>query len=255
MTKTALITGASSGIGKACALKFAGEGWKVILNGRRKGHLEDLGNYIKNEFNGQAYILPFNVSDKQAVFKAIEKLPEEWKKIDLLINNAGLAAGADPIHKGSTDDWDTMIDTNLKGLLYVTKAVVNGMVERKEGHIINIGSIAAKDTYPKGNVYCGTKRGVEAITNGMRIDLLEYNIKVSLINPGATETEFSLVRYKGDKEKAESVYKGYTPLYGEDVAQVIYFAANLPPHVNINDLLLMPTAQASAVCFNKKHKT
>jgi len=252
MTKTALITGASSGIGKACALKFAEEGWNVILNGRRKGHLEDISNHIKNELNGQVYSLPFNVSDKEAVFKAIEGLPKEWAKIDLLINNAGLAAGSDPIHKGSTDDWEAMIDTNLKGLLYVTKAVVNGMIEQKEGHIINIGSIAAKDPYPKGNVYCGTKSGVEAITNGMRMDLLEYNIKVSLINPGATETEFSLVRYKGDKEKAENVYKGYTPLSGEDVAQVIYFAAILPPHVNINDLLLMPTAQASAVFFNKK---
>ncbi len=252
MTKTVLITGSTSGIGKACAMRFASEGWNVIINGRRKGHLEKLKKEIENSSNSKAFSLPFNVSDKNAVNTAIENLPKEWRNIDLLINNAGLAVGLDPIHKGNPDDWDAMIDTNIKGLLYVTKAIVPGMIKRKSGHIINIGSIAAKDVYPKGNVYCGTKRGVEAITFGMRMDLLEFNIKVSLVNPGATETEFSLVRFKGDIEKAENVYKGYKPLSGEDVANVIYFAATLPPHVNINDLLLMPAAQASANLINKK---
>ncbi len=252
MTKTVLITGSTSGIGKACAIKFASQGWNVIINGRRKGHLEKLKKEIENSSNSKAFSLPFNVSDKNAVNTAIDNLPKEWRNIDLLINNAGLAVGLDPIHKGNSDDWDAMIDTNIKGLLYVTKAIVPLMIKRKSGHIINIGSIAAKDVYPKGNVYCGTKRAVEAITFGMRMDLLDFNIKVSLVNPGATETEFSLVRFKGDIEKAENVYKGYKPLSGEDVANVIYFAATLPPHVNINDLLLMPTAQASANFFNKK---
>ena len=252
MTKTVLITGSTSGIGKACAIKFASQGWNVIINGRRKGHLDEIKKEIENSSNSKAFSLPFNVSDKNAVNTAIDNLPKEWRNIDLLINNAGLAVGLDPIHKGNPDDWDAMIDTNIKGLLYVTKAIVPGMIKRKSGHIINIGSIAAKDVYPKGNVYCGTKRAVEAITFGMRMDLLDFNIKVSLVNPGATETEFSLVRFKGDIEKAENVYKGYKPLSGEDVANVIYFAATLPPHVNINDLLLMPTAQASANFFNKK---
>jgi len=252
MTKTVLITGSTSGIGKACAIKFASQGWNVIINGRRKGHLDEIKKEIENSSNSKAFPLPFNVSDKNAVNTAIDNLPKEWRNIDLLINNAGLAVGLDPIHKGNSDDWDAMIDTNIKGLLYVTKAIVPLMIKRKSGHIINIGSIAAKDVYPKGNVYCGTKRAVEAITFGMRMDLLDFNIKVSLVNPGATETEFSLVRFKGDIEKAENVYKGYKPLSGEDVANVIYFAATLPPHVNINDLLLMPTAQASANFFNKK---
>ncbi len=252
MGKTVFITGATSGIGRSCAYKFASEKWNLIINGRRKDHLEELSKHIESNYECKVHALPFNVSNKDAVFSAIDSLPKEFKNIDLLVNNAGLAVGLDPIQNGNTDDWDAMIDTNIKGLLYVTKAVVPDMIKRKSGHIINIGSIAAKDVYPKGNVYCGTKRGVEAITFGMRMDLLDYNIKVSLINPGATETEFSLVRFKGDKDKAEKVYKGYQPLSGDDVANVIYFAATLPPHVNINDLLLMPTAQASANFFNKK---
>ncbi len=252
MAKTVLITGATSGIGKACALRFSSEGWRVIINGRRKDRLEELYSLIRKKFNVEVHILPFDVCDKNAVFDSVGNLPEEWKAIDLLVNNAGLALGLDPVDQADTGDWDTMIETNLKGLLYVTKAVVADMVKRKKGHIINLGSIAAKETYPKGSVYCATKKGVEAITQGMRIDLLEYNIKVSLINPGATETEFSLVRFKGDNEKAENVYKGYQPLTGEDVANAVFFAASLPPHANINDLLLMPTAQASANFFHKK---
>lgn len=255
MSKTVLITGATSGIGEACAFKFASEGWNLIINGRRKVHLENLREKLKKEYDCESYCLPFDVSNKTQVFERIEKLPKEWNNIDLLINNAGLAAGFDSIHKGCTDDWDIMIDTNIKGLLYVTKAVIMGMVKRKKGHIINIGSIAAKDTYPKGNVYCATKSAVDALTKGMRMDLLDYNIKVSLVNPGATKTEFSLVRFKGDMEKSDNVYKGYEPLSGNDIAEVVFFAATLPPHVNINDLLVMPSAQASAVLFNKNNKS
>lgn len=249
MTKTALITGATSGIGEATAYEFSKYGIKLILCGRR---LERL-SIIKKELEKltDIHILNFDVRDKQATFDAIGSLPDNFKTIDILINNAGNAHGLDPIEKGSLDDWDAMMDINVKGLLYVSKAVIPQMTERKAGHIINIGSSAGKEVYPKGNVYCGSKHAVLAITEGMRIDLNPYGIKVGAINPGMVETEFSQVRFKGDKI-ADSVYKGFKALQAKDVAEVIYFAISRPPHVNIADVLMFCTAQASSTIVKKE---
>jgi 3-hydroxy acid dehydrogenase / malonic semialdehyde reductase len=199
-------------------------------------------------------VLPlcFDVRKQEEVKNAIDSIPVKWKKIDVLVNNAGLAVGLNPVHEGVIDDWERMIDTNVKGLLYMTRSVSPLMVERQHGHIINIGSIAGKEVYPNGSVYCGSKYAVDAITKGMRIDLLPYNIKVTQVAPGAADTEFSLVRFKGDKQKADNVYKGFTPLSADDVADAVYYVATLPPHVNVNDMVLMPTAQASSMHFNKK---
>jgi len=240
-----LVTGASAGFGKAIAIKFAEHGYDVIINGRRKDLLAKLEREIIDIFQVNVHALPFDVQDNKAVETAINSLPYNWKKIDVLVNNAGLASGLSPIHEGDVRDWDTMIDTNLKGLLYVSRAIMPGMVERNKGHIINVGSIAGKEAYAKGNIYCATKHAVDAISKSMRIDLLPYGIKVTAVNPGAAETEFSLVRFKGDAERAKQVYQGYVPLQPEDIAEVVYFAASRPPHVVLNDIIITPLAQAN----------
>jgi len=247
--KTALITGATSGIGRATAHEFAKHHIKLILCGRRQERL----NTIKSALSKQTDVitLNFDIRDKTKVFNAIESLPESFKPIDILINNAGNAHGLDPIQDGKLDDWDAMMDINVKGLLYVSKAVIPQMTERNSGHIINIGSSAGREVYPKGNVYCASKHAVAAITEGMRIDLNPYNIKVSSINPGLVETEFSKVRFKGDAI-ADTVYKGYKALQPEDIADIIYFAITRPQHVNIADLLVFPTAQANSVTVKKE---
>jgi NADP-dependent 3-hydroxy acid dehydrogenase YdfG len=252
MTKITMITGATSGIGRACAMRFASLGHKLILTGRRVNRLENLKKEIENTHEVAVLVLDFDVRNNHDVRAAIDGLSEEWKEIDILINNAGLALGLDPIEEGSLEDWEQMIDTNIKGLLYVTRAVAPGMKARKTGHIINIGSIAGREVYPKGNVYCSTKHAVDALSQGMRIDLLSHGIRVTQISPGAVKTEFSKVRFHGDEERAQNVYKGFKPLEGDDVAGVVAYVTTLPPHVNINDLLIMPTAQASAAIFHKE---
>ena len=251
MNKIVLITGATSGIGEASAHKFAENSFNVIISGRRKERLQQVGEQLKELYGIDVFILELDVRDKEQVKAAVSGLPEEWKNIDILLNNAGLALGLKPFQGGSEDDWDTMIDTNIKGLLYVGKAVANLMISRGHGHIINIGSIAGKEVYPRGNVYSATKHAVDAITKGMRQDLLKDGIRVTQVAPGAVETEFSLVRFKGDEEKAARVYLDYRPLTPEDVAEVVYFSTTLPDHVNINDVVVMPTDQANATTFNK----
>lgn len=251
MNKIAFITGASSGFGEACAHEFAKNGYAVILNGRRRERLEGVKDTLQKEYNALCHLLPFDVRDREAAFSAVQSLPEEWKHIDVLVNNAGLALGRDLFDEANLDDWDTMIDTNVKGLLYVSKAVVPVMKERRSGHIINIGSIAGKEVYERGNVYCASKHAVDALSRSMRIDLLSYGIKVTGIHPGAAETEFSLVRFKGNEETAKKVYEGYQPLSASDVASLVYYAASLPPHVCINDLVVTCTAQANSYHFKK----
>jgi 3-hydroxy acid dehydrogenase / malonic semialdehyde reductase len=250
-TKTVFITGATAGFGAACAHKFAAAGYRLILTGRRKERLQQQQQTLQQQYNAQTFNLPFDVQDRQAVFAAVESLPAEWQTVDVLINNAGLALGRDLFDEASLDDWDTMIDTNLKGLLYVSKAVLPYMKKTGGGHIINVGSIAGKEVYERGNVYCATKHAVDAISKAMRIDLLQHRIKVTAIHPGAAETEFSVVRFKGDEASAKKVYEGYQPLTADDVADVIYYTTTLPAHVCINDLVLTPTQQASAIHFNK----
>ncbi|HNW89195.1 MAG TPA: SDR family oxidoreductase [Bacteroidales bacterium] len=250
--KTVLITGATSGIGLACAEIFAQNGYHLIVTGRRNDRLKKMADNYPRKYKIEVLALNFDVRNKQETAKALGNLPEKWKQIDILINNAGLAAGLEPIQDGNTDDWDAMIDTNLKGLLYVSKCIIPLMIARNKGHIINIGSIAGKEAYRNGNVYCATKAAVDSLTRSMRIDLLAYNIKVTQIAPGAAETEFSLVRFKGDRESAKKVYDGYQPLRGSDIANIIFFAATLPPHVNINDMIITPTAQANTVHFDRK---
>ena len=252
MKKIILITGATSGFGKAIALKFAQDGDDLVITGRRKERLELVAGEIREQLGVKVLSLSFDVRKLEECEKAIQSLPEEWKKIDILVNNAGLAVGLHPVHEGVIDDWERMIDTNVKGLLYMTRLVAPMMVERGHGHIINIGSIAGREVYPNGSAYCGSKFAVNAITKGMRIDLLPHNIKVTEILPGAAETEFSMVRFKGDKERADAVYKGFKPLSAKDVADVVFYTASLPPHVNINELILMPTAQASSMHFHRK---
>lgn len=249
MNKTVLITGATSGIGLAAAELFAQNQYRLVICGRREERLLEFKK--KHAANPNIEHLVFDVRDKDQVFKAIESLPEEYKAVDILINNAGNAHGLSPIHEGNLEDWDAMMDINVKGLLYVTKSIVPGMVDRKSGHIINIGSVAGKEAYAKGNVYCASKFAVDAISTGMRIDLNEFGIKVSEINPGAVNTEFSSVRFKGDEKKADKVYEGFKPLLAEDIADIIYFVATRPAHVNIADLLVFPTAQASASVINR----
>jgi NADP-dependent 3-hydroxy acid dehydrogenase YdfG len=245
MKKIALITGATTGIGNAAAHKLAEKNYNLILTGRRKNLLDDLKKELGIKYRADVLTLNFDVRDNNKVVEMIGSLPDSWKKIDVLINNAGLAAGFSSIENGDLSDWDQMIDTNIKGLLYITKAVAPLMIENGQGHIVNISSIAAKEVYENGNVYCATKHAVDALTKGMRIDMLEHNIKVTSIAPGAVETEFSLVRFKGDKERAAKVYEGFTPLFAEDIADAIYYAISRPAHVNINDMLIMPAAQAS----------
>tara|TARA_R100001369_G_scaffold91426_1_gene132696 strand:- start:940 stop:1692 length:753 start_codon:yes stop_codon:yes gene_type:complete len=250
MNKTALITGATSGIGRAIAKNFANNGLHIILCGRRQERLDALQKEL-SEIT-KMHTLNFDVRDKKTVFEQLQNLPEAFSKIDILINNAGNAHGKDPIYEGNTDDWDAMIDINVKGLLYVTKAILPQMIERKSGHIINIGSTAGKEVYPTGNVYCASKHAVDAINEGMRLDLNGKGIKIGAINPGLVETEFSEVRYKGDTEKADKVYQGYTPLQPEDIADIIWFAITRPPHVNIADLTVMCLDQSSSTVINKK---
>jgi 3-hydroxy acid dehydrogenase/malonic semialdehyde reductase len=249
--KIVLITGATSGIGKACAEKFAANGHNLIITGRRSGRLDEIENQLKEKYGVDVLTLNFDVRDKSEVNRAIGSLESPWSAIDILVNNAGLAVGLNTLQEGETDDWERMIDTNIKGLLYVSRAVLPGMTERRRGHVINIGSIAGKEVYPGGNVYCATKHAVDALTKAMRIDTVKYGIKVTQVAPGAVETEFSVVRFKGDREKADAVYKGFEPLHPEDIAEVVYFSTTLPAHVNINDMVVMPTAQASATIFHK----
>lgn len=252
MNKIALVTGATSGLGRAIAEKLAKEGYNVIITGRRKERLEELEKELSVKYESRVLPLNFDVRVYDEVKEAIDTLPNEWKNIDILVNNAGLAAGLSPIHEGDVDDWEQMIDTNVKGLLYVTRTVSPGMVARKSGHIINIGSIAGRVAYPNGAVYCATKFAVKALSEGMRMDFLPYNIRVTQVSPGAVETEFSLVRFKGDKSKADKVYQGYENLVADDIAESVYFAISQPPHVDIQDLLVMPTAQATGNMFHKE---
>lgn len=249
MSRIALITGATSGIGKAIAESFAEVGIDLILCGRRHERLEDLKQQLSASV--KVHTLAFDVREREAVFEAIASLPEEWKAIDILVNNAGNAHGLSAIQDGNIDDWDAMMDGNVKGLLYVSKAIIAIMKQRYKGHIINLSSIAGKQTYPNGNVYCASKAAVEALSEGMRLDLNPYGIKVTNIAPGAVETEFSLVRFKGDSERAANVYKGFQPLKAEDIASVVTYVVNQPAHVVLADITILPTAQASAMVLKR----
>jgi len=249
----ALITGATSGFGKAIAFKFAANNYNLIITGRRAKRLHELSHTLTTTYGVQVITLTFDVRNRQATFDAIEQLPAEWKAVDVLVNNAGLALGRDYFDDASIDDWDTMIDTNVKGLLYVSKAVIPGMIARRQGHIINIGSTAGKEVYEKGNTYCATKYAVNALSQAMRIDLLRHRIKVTAVHPGAADTEFSNVRFKGDAEQAKKVYEGYDPLTADDVADVVYYTTTLPAHVCINDLVMTCTAQANSMYLHKDH--
>jgi len=251
MQKTILITGATSGFGKACAHSFAQEHHRLIITGRRDNRLKAEAETLFRLFGVDVLTLNFDVRDREAVQQAIDTIPAPWRNIDILINNAGLAAGSDPIQDGNMDDWEQMIDTNIKGLLFVTRNIIPLLLTSKYPHIVNIGSIAGKEVYAKGNVYCATKFAVDALTRGMRIDLLNQGVKVSQVAPGAAETEFSQVRFKGDMDAAANVYKGYKPLMAEDIANAVLWITSLPAHVNVNDLVIMPTAQASPGYFHK----
>lgn len=251
MQKTILVTGATSGFGKAIAEKFASEKWNCIITGRRKEKLEDLANSLKNSYGIKVLPLAFDVQDREAVFNTLGNLPTEWQSIDLLVNNAGLALGRDSFELANLNDWETMIDTNVKGVMYVTKAILPYLTERKKGHIINIGSTAGKEVYKDGNAYCASKHAVDALSKAMRMDLLPYQIKVTVIHPGAAETEFSLVRFKGDEQKADLVYDGYKALEAIDIADIAYYTATLPTHVCINDLVVTCVAQANSFYLYK----
>ena len=251
MSKIALVTGATSGIGEATAMIFAENGIDVIITGRREDRLNILKNKLQ-AMNVRVLSLCFDVRSEEDVASNLGNLPSDWKDVDILVNNAGLAAGLSTFQDGDSDDWNRMIDTNIKGLIYVTRTISPGMIERQKGHIINIGSIAGKEVYPNGNVYCATKHAVDAISKGMRIDMLPHNIKVTQVCPGAVETEFSIVRFHGDKERADKVYEGFDNLVAKDIADCIWFVVSRPPHVNINDMVVMPTAQASGSIFSKK---
>ncbi|MDP4260889.1 MAG: SDR family NAD(P)-dependent oxidoreductase [Bacteroidota bacterium] len=251
MSKIIFITGATSGFGKATAEKFAAHGYDLILNGRRTDRLNELCRSLEKKYNIACLALPFDVQDEKAVAEAIDSLPGSWKKIDVLFNNAGLALGRDYFDEADMNDWNIMVDTNIKGFMYVAKAVSKIMAANKQGHIINMGSIAGKQVYEKGNMYCATKFAVDALNHAMRIDLLRHNIKVTGIHPGAAETEFSLVRFKGDEGTAKKIYDGLKPLTAEDIADVIWYCASLPAHVCINDLTITCTQQADAIYFNR----
>ncbi|MFB2880746.1 SDR family oxidoreductase [Floridanema aerugineum] len=246
-----LITGASSGIGASCAQVFAQAGAKLILAARRKEKLQEIADRLNKEFTTEIYLIELDVRDRQAVETALNSLPESWQNIDILINNAGLSRGLSKLHEGDFQDWEEMIDTNVKGLLYLTRYVVPGMVSRGKGHVVNIGSIAGRQTYPGGNVYCGSKAAVRAISEGLKQDLLGTPIRVSCIDPGLVETEFSQVRFHGDTERAEKVYQGLTPLTGDDVADVVFFCVTRPTHVNISEILLVPVDQASTTLVHR----
>jgi len=246
MNNIIFVTGATSGFGKAIAEKFASHGWNCIITGRRKDRLDELAGQLTTNYGAQVLPLHFDVRSREEVFNAVQTIPAEWQAIDVLVNNAGLAAGRDSFDTASIDDWDMMIDTNVKGLLYISKAVLPFFIERKKGHIINIGSTAGKEVYTNGNVYCASKFAVDAISKAQRIDLLPHKIKVTAIHPGAAETEFSLVRFKGDEAKAKSIYDGFVPLSANDIADTVYYCAALPVHVCINDLVITCTAQANS---------
>ena len=252
MKKIALVTGATSGIGKATAIALADCGYNLIITGRRKEQLNELKSDLEIKYKTESFVLCFDVRNKNEVCVAIESMPEQWKNIDLLINNAGLAVNLNHIQDGILEDWDRMIDTNVKGLLYVTRYIAPLMIAANKGHIINIGSVAGKDVYENGNVYCATKHAVDALSKAMRIDMLKNNIKVTNLCPGLVETEFSIVRFKNDIKRAKAVYAGMTPLTGEDIASIIKFIVNLPPHVCINDIVVAPTAQANAMLVNRE---
>ena len=252
MRKIVLVTGATAGIGKAVAEIVAKNGHNLILTGRRKDLLDELKNELGVKYKSDVLTLNFDIRDRQQTEDAINNLPKSWENIDALINNAGLSLGLTPIQEGMVDDWDQMIDTNIKGLLYITRKVAPLMVKRNSGHIVNISSIAAKELYEGGNVYCATKHAVDALTKGMRIDLVKHNIKVTSISPGMVETEFSIVRFKGDQTRADKVYEGLIPLNADDVAEAVWFALSRPAHVNINDMLIMPTAQANITTVVRK---
>lgn len=252
MEKIILITGATSGFGKAIAEKFASNQWNCIITGRREDRLHDFADELREKYGIRVLSLVFDVQQKIQVEEQLTNLPDTWKNIDVLVNNAGLALGRDSFQDASIEDWDTMFDTNVKGLAYVSKAIIPTMIERKTGHIFNIGSTAAKEVYPNGNGYCASKHAVDALSKSMRIDLLPFKIKVTGIHPGAADTEFSQVRFKGDEEKAKSVYKGFKPLYANDIADIIFYCAHLPEHVCINDLVVTCTAQANNFNFHKE---
>ncbi|MCW3081979.1 MAG: family NAD(P)-dependent oxidoreductase [Segetibacter sp.] len=252
MHKIVLITGVTSGFGKAIAEKFASGSWNCIITGRRADKLHAIADELREKFSVRVLSLVFDVRHNDEVKQNLGNLPDEWKDIDVLVNNAGLALGRDTFDKGSIHDWDTMIDTNVKGLLYVTKAVVPYMIAKNAGHIINIGSVAGKEVYESGNVYCASKYAVDAISKSLRIDLLSHKIKVTALHPGAADTEFSLVRYKGDADKAKQTYEGFTPLYAQDIADIAWYCVSLPSHVCINDLVVTCTAQANAINFYKE---
>lgn len=254
MKNIVFITGATSGFGEACANKFAEHHYNLILNGRRKDRLQKLKAKLEKDYKIQCYLLPFDVRNQKDCFTEVNSLPQEWQEIDILINNAGLALGRDLFDEASIEDWNTMIDTNVKGLLYVSKAVLPFMTKRNKGHVINIGSIAGKEVYERGNVYCATKAAVDFISKAMRIDLLKHHIKVTAIHPGAADTEFSIVRFKGSEEAAKKVYEGYEALTAKDIADIIFYTATLPAHVCINDLVVTPTQQANSIHFDKSGK-
>lgn len=251
MKKTILITGASSGIGEGCARKFASQGARLILNSRSADKLTALAEELKEKYDAECYVMPFDVCDRDSAAAALNALPQEWKSIDVLVNNAGLAIGVDKEYEGNLDEWDVVIDTNVKALLSMTRLVVPGMVERGRGHIINIGSIAGDAAYPGGSVYCATKAAVKALSDGLRIDLVDTPLRVTNIKPGLVETNFSVVRFRGDKERADNVYRGIKPLNGDDIAEVVYFAASAPEHMQVAEILVMPTYQATGSIVSK----
>lgn len=249
--KLVFITGASSGIGEACARKFAANGARLILNARNRTKLEELKKVLESECSASVYLLPFDVRDREAIKKSLNSLPSDWQDIDVLINNAGLVIGVDKEFEGNLDEWDIVIDTNIKGLLSMTRLVVPGMIERGKGHIINIGSIAGETAYPGGSVYCATKAAVKTLSDGLRIDLVDTPLRVTNIKPGMVETNFSVVRYRGDKSTADNFYKGIHVLNGDDVAETVYFSASVPPHIQIAEILVMPTNQATGTISYK----
>ena len=251
MNKTILITGASSGIGEGCARKFASQGARLILNSRSTDKLTALAEELKEKYDAECYVMPFDVCDRESAAAALNALPQEWKSIDVLVNNAGLAIGVDKEYEGNLDEWDVVIDTNVKALLSMTRLVVPGMIERGRGHIINIGSIAGDAAYPGGSVYCATKAAVKALSDGLRIDLVDTPLRVTNIKPGLVETNFSVVRFRGDKQKADNVYRGIKPLNGDDIAEVVYFAASAPEHMQVAEILVMPTYQATGSIVSK----
>lgn len=252
--KIVLITGASAGIGEATATAFAEQGARLILTARRKDKLDRLAKTLKDQFAAESLCISLDVTRPKDVQKTIEGLPKDWEDIDILVNNAGLGRGVDKIHEAQIGDWEEMIDTNIKGLLYVSRAVIPGMVKRKRGHVINLGSVAGHEVYPGGNVYCATKHAVDALTKGMRMDLVDTPVRISTVDPGLVETDFSIVRFKGDAERAKKPYENIKPLVGADIADIIVFVASRPAHVNINEVIVMPKAQASATMVYREAK-